>query len=237
MEKQNDVLKLYEKKELKGIRKFISSRLSTIWQEAVHVTLHKEVEISSFYENRHILPYSLIDYLLYGLIETLNLNEFKKFNSHFDGKTLQTFDSINLGIATDHPKGLVVPVIHLTDQLSMEDFILRKQDLISRTKLWKQNPEELENGTFTVSNLGTMGIDFFTPILNPPQVAILGLGRVRTQLLSWKWEDDPSPKALLPLSLTIDHRVLDGADAARFLDVFEENFSQVVEKGEGDDSS
>ncbi|MBP1993999.1 2-oxo acid dehydrogenase subunit E2 [Paenibacillus eucommiae] len=203
---------------LKGIRKMIAARLGTVWQEAVHVTLHKAVDVTYLYEHKAELTYSLMDYFLYGLVQTLKTEQFVGFNGHFDGQILRQFTSVNLGIAVDHPKGLIVPVLHGAEGMELGEFAAKRKELAKRAKDWKQAPQELENGTFTMTNLGTMGIDWFTPILNPPQVAIMGLGRTKVEVTSWSWGDTPRQRALLPLSLTIDHRVLDGADAARFLE-------------------
>jgi pyruvate dehydrogenase E2 component (dihydrolipoamide acetyltransferase) len=223
------VLKLYKQIPIKGIRRFIAARLSKAWQEAVHVTLHKDVDVTYYYEHKAELTYSLIDYILYGLVQTLKEESFHMFNGHFDGQTLQTFTSVNLGIATDHPKGLLVPVLHGAEEMAFGTFIDIRKSMISRAKAWKHTPQELENGTFTVTNLGIMGIDYFTPILNPPQVAIMGLGRVRVESMGWNWAEALTPKALLPLSLTIDHRILDGADAARFMTRLESHMRELAQ--------
>lgn len=214
---------------LKGVRKFIAKRLSGIWREAVHVTLQKEADITHYYANKKDLPYSLPDYLFHALVQTLQEDGFRAFNAHFEEETLKVFRPVNLGIATDHPKGLIVPVLHGCEQWDLATFAEKRKAAVQRAREWKHSPQELENGTFTVSNLGTMGIDFFTPILNPPQVAILGLGRVKFESSSRSWNEPPIPRAFLHLSLTIDHRALDGADAARFLSALEEKLKILVE--------
>lgn len=217
-------LRLGKALPLKGIRKMIATRLGAVWREAVHVTLHRELDVTAVYEakERGKLAHSVIDYLLFGLVRTLKEESFASFNGHFDGQTLQQFDSVHLGIAVDHPKGLVVPNLFDADLLVQTEFAERRKALGSRAKAWKQAPYEMENGTFTVTNLGPLGIDYFTPILNPPQTAIVGLGRLKVAEVSRGWEQQLVKKAFLPVSLTIDHRVLDGADAARFLVRWEE---------------
>lgn len=221
MSEQQEQLRLYRKQPLKGIRKMISSRLGAIWRDAVHVTIHKKADITDLYVRKGEFAYSLIDYIYYGLIRTLKQEEFRAFNAHFDGQTLSTFSSVNLGLATDHPKGLIVPVVHGADLLDLAQFATRRKELMAKAKAWRQSVEEMENGTFTVSNLGTLGIDMFTPILNPPQTAILGIGRIAHEAISWETDRNSTVKTTLALSLTLDHRVLDGADAARFLLAFE----------------
>lgn len=217
------MLKVYKEMPLKGIRKFIAARLGIVWRDAVHVTLHKDVDVTFFYENRGEIKYSLIDYILYALVLTLKEDRFRVFNGHFDGQLSQSFYSVNVGLALAHPKGLLVPVVHGAEDMTLNSFVNARKELIDRAKEWKHSQGELENGTFTVTNLGMLEIDTFTPILNPPQVAILGFGRVRVESVSWSWNEAPSSRALLSFSLTIDHRILDGADAAKFLKRIETN--------------
>ncbi len=199
----------------------IASRLSGSWQQAVHVTLHKQMDVTLFYEHKAAFSYSLMDYLLYALVQTLKEERFNSFNSHFDGQVFRQYASINLGLATDHPKGLIVPNLYGAENMHLADFTFMRKELMNRAKQWKHAPSELTNGTFTVTNLGTMGIDFFTPILNPPQTAILGLGRIKMESVITEWGSPPIPKVFIPISLSIDHRVLDGAAAARFLQCLE----------------
>jgi pyruvate dehydrogenase E2 component (dihydrolipoamide acetyltransferase) len=221
MENQTELLILQSAQPLKKARKFISNRLGAIWHEAVHVTIHKDVDVTAYYERRKQLKHSFIDYIYYGIVQVLKQESFATFNSHFNGSVVETYSSINIGLAMDHPRGLVVPVVHLAEQMDISQLAAKRKDLTVRTKQWNHAQWELEQGTVTVSNLGPLGIDGFTPILNPPQVAILGLGRVRMQALNWDWEEATDRRAIMSLSMTIDHRVLDGADAAKFLAAFE----------------
>lgn len=214
-------LRAREEVRIKGVRKAISDKLGAVWREAVHVTLHKEMDVSSLYERRAELPHSWTDYVYYEAVQSLKRDEFRKLNGHFDGTTLRIFDSIHLGLALDHPRGLIVPVIHGAEELRMPEFVRKRKDVMMRAKLWKHTSEDLANGTFTISNLGALGVDWFTPILNPPQVAILGLGRIRVHAVSWEYGAPPVPKVVLPLSLTVDHRIVDGADAAKWMNSLE----------------
>lgn len=213
---------------LKGTRKRIAERLGAIWQQAVHVTLHKEIDITCYYEHKSTLAYSLPDYVLYGLVQTLVEERFGNFNAHYEDGVVYRYSEIHLGIAVDHPRGLIVPVLQCADAMNMDILAAQRKALIERAKIGKLLPDEMTGGTFTVTNLGLHGIDTFTPILNPPQVAILGLGRMRVAPVAWRWGDDPSPKALMPLSLTIDHRVLDGADGAKFLEALEHRICSTI---------
>ena len=226
-------LQVLRESALKGVRKVIAARLGAIWRQAVHVTLHRKLDVTGYYRNKPQLAHSLTDYLLFTLVRTLSDERYAAFNAHFVEPALRCYRSVNLGLAVDHPKGLIVPVLHGAETMDLDGFAVRRKQLMSAAKEWRHKPEDLENGTFTVSNLGTMGIDFFTPILNPPQTAILGLGRVTLETVAWRWEDRPEPRALLPVSLTIDHRVLDGADAARFLQSLEDEFAAQIARAAG----
>ncbi|MFD0714695.1 2-oxo acid dehydrogenase subunit E2 [Paenibacillus sp. GCM10027626] len=232
MENRTELLRLQAEFPLKKARKLISGRLSAIWHEAVHVTVHKDIDVTAYYERRELLRQSFIDYVYHTVVQVLKKEPFHTFNSYFHGDVVKTYSSVNLGLAMDHPKGLVVPVLHLAEQLDIGQFAAKRKELIARTKQWKHEPWELDQGTFTISNLGPLGIDGFTPILNPPQVAILGLGRVWMQAFARDWEEAPARKAIIPFSLTIDHRVLDGADAAKFVNAVEKELNLLFQQEE-----
>ncbi len=124
--------------------------------------------------------------------------------------------AVNIGIATDTPNGLVVPVIHDADRLALPDLIRRRTELVERARAGKSLPQDFDGGVFTLSNLGTFRVNSFDAILNPPQAAILAVGRIVERPFVENGQLRPVPTARL--SLSIDHRVLDGAGAARFLD-------------------
>lgn len=145
----------------------------------------------------------------------LALQKHPDLNATFDGETLQRFDSIHLALAVDVPRGLIVPVIQAAQDLGVLELARVRHELIDRAMSGTSTPEELTGGTFTLSNLGALGVDLFTPILNPPQVAILGVGRVHPAPAVHKGK--LRIRQLLGLALSCDHRVIDGAPAARFL--------------------
>ena len=126
---------------------------------------------------------------------------------------------INIGIAADTPKGLVVPVIHNIDKLSTKKINDQIFDLSKKAKDAKLTPEQMSGGTFTVSSLGGIGGKFFTPIINKPEVAILGVSRIYKKLYLDKYGLTKEAN-ILPFSLSYDHRIIDGADAARFCNLF-----------------
>lgn len=198
------------------LRRIIAERLGQSAREAIHVTLHSECDASALLELRSRtdpLRPSIEDFVIKA--SALALQAHPDFNALFIDGVHQLIDEVNIGIAVDTDRGLVVPVLKNVHRLTLVEITALRKDLVERTRQWRHRPEELEEGTFTLTNLGPWGIDAFTPIINPPQIAILGMGRVRESL-------GASPvglpaKATMPLSLSFDHRVADGADAARFL--------------------
>jgi 2-oxoglutarate dehydrogenase E2 component (dihydrolipoamide succinyltransferase) len=133
--------------------------------------------------------------------------------------TVTYHDAENLGVAVDTDRGLLVPVIRDAGDLNLAGMARRISDLAERTRTNKVSPDELSGGTFTVTNTGSRGALFDTPILNQPQVAILGTGAVvkRPVVVSDQGEDVIAIRSMVYLALTYDHRLVDGADAARFL--------------------
>jgi pyruvate dehydrogenase E2 component (dihydrolipoamide acetyltransferase) len=128
---------------------------------------------------------------------------------------LQQFDHVNIGVAIDTPDGLIVPVIHNVDQLGLAEIARKREDIVERARVRKLLPQDLELGVFTITNLGMFRIDSFEAILNPPQAAILAIGRIKERALVEAGHVIPAP--MMNLTLSIDHRVLDGATGARFL--------------------
>jgi pyruvate dehydrogenase E2 component (dihydrolipoamide acetyltransferase) len=137
-------------------------------------------------------------------------------NSAFMDGQVAEWDEVNVGVATAIDAGLIVPVVRGADRLGMRAIAARLADLTARARAGGLKPEDLQGGTFTVSNLGMFGIDHFTAILNPPQAAILAVGRVAKRAMVAE-DDSLVVRPTSTLTLTADHRVLDGASAARFL--------------------
>jgi pyruvate dehydrogenase E2 component (dihydrolipoamide acetyltransferase) len=129
---------------------------------------------------------------------------------------LQPASSVNVGMAADTPSGLIVPVIHNADRLSLPDLVRTRTELIERARAGKSLPQDLDGGVFTLSNLGAFRVDSFDAILNPPQAALLAVGRIADRAFPENGQLTLAPT--VKLSLSVDHRVLDGAAAARFLD-------------------
>jgi pyruvate dehydrogenase E2 component (dihydrolipoamide acetyltransferase) len=202
------------------VRREISQKLSMIYREAVHITLEFTAEVDSIVEIRERLKQKAeVKNLavptfndLFVRIVSLVLKDYPNLNAHFDGEKLIKFDTVNMGVAVAVKEGLLVPIVKEAEKKNIFEIAKITSDLVKRTREGKILPDELSGGTFTITNLGMYGIDFFTPILNPPQVAILGIGKIKETL-------KPGDKVVkeVVLSLSVDHRVVDGAPAAMFL--------------------
>jgi pyruvate/2-oxoglutarate dehydrogenase complex dihydrolipoamide acyltransferase (E2) component len=145
------------------------------------------------------------------------LRSFPRFNASLspDGETLVLKDYVHIGIAVDTPHGLMVPVIRNVDHKGLWTIATEISDLAARAQARRIGPEDMGGASMTITNLGGIGGTAFSPIVNPPEVAILGLTRTETVTV---WEGDtPRPVPMVPLDLSYDHRVINGADAARFL--------------------
>ena len=145
----------------------------------------------------------------------------RMFNSWYDDDRRIEFADINISLAVDGPDGVVAPVIRRVDSLALEELVTTRGALVERARSRRLAPDDLTGGTFTVSNLGVLGASAVAPMIVPPQVAVLGLGRLRT---------DPGAK-LITMALVSDHRAVDGADAARFLAGLAEALNDPVGSG------
>jgi pyruvate dehydrogenase E2 component (dihydrolipoamide acetyltransferase) len=146
----------------------------------------------------------------------LALREHPGLNASVVGAEIHLLPSINVGMAVAVPGGLVVPVIPDADRLSLQELSAVTRTLAGKARDGKLSLPEMEGGTFAVTSLGTYGVDFFTPVINPGNVAILGVGRLRDGV-RWTDDDQPVRTKVLTLSLTFDHRAVDGAPAAEYL--------------------
>jgi pyruvate dehydrogenase E2 component (dihydrolipoamide acetyltransferase) len=148
-------------------------------------------------------------------------------NSTLEGNQIKVFENVNVGLAMNTPNGLVVPVLHDADKKSLQILDTAMKELTEKARQGKLTNEDLSGGTFTITNLGMYGVDSFTPIINPPEAAILGVGRIVEKPAAIN--DRIEIKPMLTLSLSYDHRVLDGAPAADFLRKVKENLEKFSE--------
>ena len=208
---------------VEGVRKIISERMLTSLQSTAQLTLNTSVDASNLLACRESLKsnpqmkglskININDFLLYIVANILP--KFKNMNAHFLKDKILEFEHVHLGFAVDSPRGLMVPIIHNAHLLSLKDISKEARRLNTACQEETILPDELNGGTFTVTNLGTMGIESFTPILNIPQVAILGICSISLKPIMKDNEIKFIPH--IGLSLTFDHRAVDGAPAAKFL--------------------
>ena len=204
------------------IQRISGPNLARNWAMIPHVTQHDETDITELEAWRKELnaEYSgsgtkvtMVSFLVVACVATLRA--FPEFNASLDGDELILKRYYNIGFAADTPGGLLVPVIKAADQKGLLEIAGELADLSARAREGKLGPAEMSGSTFTISSLGGIGGTAFTPIINAPEVAILGVSRSATRPV-WNGEEF-APRLLLPLSLSYDHRVIDGAAAARFV--------------------
>ena len=220
-----------ENQKLTKIKRITGKRLQAAWQTIPHVTQFDEADITDLDTYRKKLKEKLLKdgikvTFLPFLIKALThiLKEMPEFNSSLDSSStnLVIKKYINIGIAVDTPTGLVVPVILNADQKSILDLSIELVDISNRARNKKLKPAELKGGTFTISSLGGIGGSFFTPIINPPEVAIIGVSQSTWKNTFNRNEKESELKYIMPFSLSYDHRIIDGAAGARFTKRFKE---------------
>ena len=220
-----------ENQKLTKIKRITGKRLQAAWQTIPHVTQFDEADITDLDTYRKKLKEKLLKdgikvTFLPFLIKALThaLKEMPEFNSSLDSSStnLVIKKYINIGIAVDTPTGLVVPVISNADQKSISDLSIELVDISNRARNKKLKPAELKGGTFTISSLGGIGGSFFTPIINPPEVAIIGVSQSIWKNIYNIKEKKSELKYIMPFSLSYDHRIIDGAAGARFTKRFKE---------------
>lgn len=214
---------------LAGIRGVAAERLSKSIQTAAHCTITMEVDMSSAMKLREEVKVSYTDMLVKAVAEALA--EHTILNSSLDAEGIRVFRDINVGVAVDTERGLVVPVVHNADRKPLQEIASTLGKLVERAREGRLTKEDVAGGTFTVTNLGMFGVDVFTPIINPPETAILGAGRVVERPVVVGKEVEIRP--VMQMSLSFDHRVVDGAPAARFLRRVRELLEEAAKLGIG----
>jgi pyruvate dehydrogenase E2 component (dihydrolipoamide acetyltransferase) len=200
-----------------GVRKAIADAMSTSQRDAAEVTLTTEVDCSRLVEARKSgAGKAKISYnaMLIRLVAA-GLKTFPYMNARLVEEAIVRLEGVNVGLAMEADQGLVVPVVRDADSLTVEQIEAKIQELINKVQNRTATPDDFKGGTFTVTNLGAYGIDAFTPIINPGQTAILGVGRIAERPVVRKGGVEVRPTCVL--SLTFDHRLVDGAPAAQFL--------------------
>lgn len=225
---------------LTSLRKTIAKNMILSKQMAAHMTIHEEVEIeelvrvrekfkAQFAEKKVKLTY--LSFILKALVYALKKYPYLNSQMDIENNRMIIKKYYNIGIAVDTPEGLVVPVIHDVDKLSLFEIAEQLQVLSEKANSRKLTMEDLKDGTFTVTNYGSIGGIYAVPVINYPQAAILGIGRILKKPVVKN--DTVVPGMVLPLSLSVDHRIVDGGEATRFINTFmlflEEPVSLILE--------
>jgi len=225
-----------ENTPLTKIQKITGERLQQAWQTIPHVTQFDEADISVLNSKRIELKkeglkknikVTFLPFIIKAVVKALK--EFPRFNSSLDhlGENLVQKNYFNIGIAVDTPTGLVVPVIKDADNKSVLGLSEELMDISERARTKKLKPEELKGGSFTISSLGGIGGTNFTPIINPPEVAIMGVSKSSWKPLYDYKNKEIIPTFVMPYSLSYDHRVIDGALGASFTTFFSRSLLDV----------
>ncbi|MEZ4556107.1 MAG: dihydrolipoamide acetyltransferase family protein [Caldilineaceae bacterium] len=209
---------------VKGVRKVIAQRMLASLQTTAQLTLNATADARAMQalrarfkasdETLGLRSVTLNDLVLLATARALRTHP--ALNALFEDETIKQYGAVHLGVAVDTPRGLLVPVIRNADSLSLKQLADEAKRLAVAAQEGKATMDDLNGGTFTVTNLGAFGVESFTPVLNPPQVAILGVGNINLKPVPGA-DGDVEFVPHIGLSLTINHQVVDGAPAARFL--------------------
>ncbi len=205
---------------LTSMRKTIIKRLSNSEKNTLRVTMTMEVDMSKAIKLRETINQkernvriSYTDIIVKATIDTLKQNLI--LNSKLEGEKILIFEKIHMGVAIALESGLIVPVIRNADSLSLVEIARSMKKLIEKAKKRKLSLSEVTGGTFTITNLGQFGVDIFTPIINPPQSAILAVGSIKEKPVVVNGEI--VKRHIMSITLSFDHKIIDGAEAAMFL--------------------
>lgn len=206
-----------------GIRKVIAERMYDSLQKSAQLTINMKVDVTKvitlqketaeLVQNRYDNKLTITDFIARAVV--LSLQQHLQMNSAYIDDKIHVYKQVHIGMAVALERGLVVPVIREADKLTLIDLSKSIKTLATKARNGQLSHEEMQGSSFTISNLGAYGVDHFTPVLNPPEAGILGVGAVYDTPVFVG--ENIERRSILPLSLTFDHRVLDGAPAAAFL--------------------
>jgi pyruvate dehydrogenase E2 component (dihydrolipoamide acetyltransferase) len=220
-----------ERVPFRSIRRATAKQMSLAWSQIPHVNSQDVVDVTKLeaFRQKHKAEIEKVGGKLTLTVFALKaiataLKTYPNFNATLDTTHSEIIIKhyYNIGVAVNTDRGLIVPVVRDVDRKSIKELAVELNDLVQRTRVRKTTVEEMQGGTFTITNAGAMGGGFFAPIINYPEVAILGVGQARMQPVVREKEKGNFvivPRLMMPIVLCIDHRVLDGADAIRFLKV------------------
>jgi pyruvate dehydrogenase E2 component (dihydrolipoamide acetyltransferase) len=223
-----------EIQKLSKIKRLTGQNLTRVWLNLPLVTYHEEADISDMEAFRNALNAEKANgelkitglmFIIKALVAAMQ--RFPNFNASLsaDGESLILKKYFNIGIAVDTPNGLVVPVLRNVNNKSINELAIELAEKSEKARLGKLLPADMQGGCMTISSLGGIGGTAFTPIVNAPEVAILGVTRAKMQPV-WDGKEFV-PRLMLPLDLTYDHRVIDGAEGARFMATLKQNLSDI----------
>jgi len=212
----------------RGVRKVIAERMHQSLHSSAQITIAAEADVTPATELRARLSrefdFSYTDMMIHAVARALMRHP--RMNARLEGPEIVVFASANVGVAVALDEGLIVPVVNRAERKSLREIALESRALGEKARAGQLKLEDVTGGTFTITNLGMFGIDAFTPILNPGETGILGVGRIVEKPAVYRGEI--VKRAMLWLSLTFDHRVLDGAPAADFLQSVIEFFNSAA---------
>jgi pyruvate dehydrogenase E2 component (dihydrolipoamide acetyltransferase) len=210
----------YEAVKHSNMRKIIGKAMHESLANMAQLTLNSSFDATNILEFRKVVKekkekyglnnITLNDMLLYAVSRVILKHP--DINAHYTSEAMLRYKNANIGVAVDSERGLLVPTLFGANRISLNELSVQAKAIIDEARVGKINPDLLTGGTFTVTNLGTLGVESFTPVINPPQTAILGVCALTTKLHA-----DGTPYQAMGLSLTFDHRAVDGAPAAKFL--------------------
>lgn len=231
-EERVELAKVAEVREMSAQRKVIAEKLCRSHLTAAHVTLTTSVDMTETTALRERLTpeiesktgtrLSYTDMIVKVVAGVLR--EYPILNSSLEGDKIKLFADINIGVAVALEDSLIVPVVHNADKKSLAQIASYMEERIEKARRSGLSVDEVTGGTFTVSNLGIYDIEVFTPIINPPECAILGVGKIIRK--PWVVRDQVEVRPIATLSLSFDHRIIDGATAARFLQKIKETLER-----------
>jgi pyruvate dehydrogenase E2 component (dihydrolipoamide acetyltransferase) len=220
-----------ERVPFRSIRRATARQMSLAWSQIPHVNSQDVVDLTRLeaFRQKHKADIEAVGGKLTITVFALKavataLKTYPNFNSTLDTRNNEIIikQYYNIGVAVNTDNGLIVPVVRDVDRKSIKELALELTDLVQRTRNRKATVEEMQGGTFTITNAGAMGGGFFAPIINHPEVAILGMGQARMQPVVREQDKGDYiivPRLMMPIVLCIDHRVLDGADSIKFLKI------------------
>lgn len=230
-----------ERQPISNVRRATARSMANAWSTVAHVTQFDRADITRAESARKQYNAKLEDAARKLSMTAIvikqvagALAQFPQFNASLDleGQAVVLKKYVHIGFAADTPRGLLVPVIRDVDEKNLDQVTTQLNDLAARARNKKLSPDEMRGATFTVTNLGGLGTTYFSPIVNWPEVAILGVGRATMEPVYADGEFQP--RLVMPLSLSYDHRLIDGADAARFLRHLAESLEQPLPLPAGD---